>query len=280
MKVVIFCGGLGLRLREASPRIPKPMIPIGNRPILIHLMKYYATHGHTDFILCLGYKAEVFKEYFLNYNEALVNDFVLSDGGQTVEVLQHDIAKWRITFLDTGLRATVGQRLKAVEAHLGDDEAFLANYGDGLTDVPLPEMISQLAASGKTASFLCVRPTYSTHVVSLGQDDSVKRIDAMDQAGIWINGGFFVFRREIFNYLGEGEDLVEQPFQRLISKEQLLAHRYEGFWQPMDTLKDKQNLETLFESGNPPWAIWERGRKPNTQQSHLPGTGRVAEIAV
>lgn len=271
MKVVIFCGGLGLRLREATPRLPKPMIPVGNQPILIHLMKYYAHYGHTDFILCLGHKADVFKEYFLNYNEAMSNDFVLADGGRTVELLHEDIANWRITFVDTGLRASIGQRLKLVERHLDQDEVFLANYGDGLSDLPLPSMIDQLVESDKTASFLCVRPNYSTHVVSFDEGLSVRGIQTMAQAGIWINGGFFVFRKEIFDSLGAGEDLIEEPFRRLIDRDALLAHRYGGFWAPMDTLKDKHNLESLFESGRPPWAVWENGTVGDGKPRLAPG---------
>ncbi len=254
---MLFCGGLGLRLREASPRVPKPMISIGNRPILLHLMKYYAYFGHTDFILCLGHKADVFKEYFLNYNEAMSNDFVLSDGGQTVEVLRRDIDSWRITFVDTGMQAKIGQRLKAVQHHLAGDEVFLANYGDQLTDAPLPELISRFRDGGKVATFLCVKPTYSSHVVALDDRGIVRGIEAMNCSDIWINGGFFVFRREIFDYIEEGEDLVEEPFGRLIREEQLVAHRYHGFWAPMDTLKDRQSLESLSASGRAPWALWE-----------------------
>jgi glucose-1-phosphate cytidylyltransferase len=256
MKVVLFCGGLGLRMREASERTPKPMIPVGNRPLLLHLMKYYAHYGHTDFILCLGYQAHAIKDYFLNYNEALVNDFVLSDGG-TVELLRSDIQGWRITFVHTGLRATIGQRLRAVREYLGDDEFFLANYADALTDAPLPEVIADLHERGKIATFLCVQPTHSFHFVALDERAVVTDIQDVKHANIWINGGFFVFRRDIFDYLHEGEELVEAPFRRLIAEEQLLAYRYRGFWAPMDTLKDRDNLESLFESGQPPWAVWD-----------------------
>lgn len=269
MKVVIFCGGYGLRLREASERIPKPMIAVGNRPILLHLMKYYAHHGHTDFILCLGYQAQAIKEFFLHYDEALSNDFVLSEGGRSVELLNKDIDNWRITFVDTGLQATVGERLRAVRRHLGDDEMFLANYGDQLSNAPLPDVIDRLRTNGKVASFLAVRPTYSTHVISLNEDDSVAKVDAMDSVGLWINGGFFVMRTEIFDYIEAGEDLVNEPFQRLIDAGKLSAYRYDGFWQPMDTLKDKQVLDGLFETGRAPWAVWDDD----------PGTVLASELA-
>jgi glucose-1-phosphate cytidylyltransferase len=257
MKVVIFCGGLGLRMGETTTRIPKPMIPVGDRPILWHIMKYYSSFGYCDFILCLGYKAEVVKEYFLNYKEALTNDFVLSDGGRRVELLSTDIHDWSVTFVSTGLRTSIGQRLKAVESHIGADEIFLTNYGDTLTDAPIPEMIETLIASDKTALFLASRPPYNFHVATLDEDSSVLDLHDVTKSDIWINGGYFVFRREIFDYIREGEDLVEEPFRRLIAEKKLLAYPYDGFWAPMDTLKEKHNLDALLESGRAPWARWE-----------------------
>ncbi|HZS87072.1 MAG TPA: sugar phosphate nucleotidyltransferase [Chloroflexota bacterium] len=258
MKVVLFCGGQGLRMRDVSDTVPKPMVPIGDRPLLLHVMKYYAHYGHTDFILCLGYKARVIKEYFLNYREAFVNDFVFSDGGRTLELLRSDLQEWRITFVDTGLQANIGQRLKAVQPLLAEEEVFLANYADGLTDAPLPAMIAALEDAGKIAGFLCVKPTSSFHVVRLGEDNVVQEICPLARSDTWINAGYFVFRNEIFDYIHEGEELVEQPFQRLIAQRQLLANRYEGFWTAMDTYKDQQLLESLYHSGLPPWAVWEQ----------------------
>jgi glucose-1-phosphate cytidylyltransferase len=259
MKVVLFCGGLGLRMLEASARIPKPMVPIGNRPVLWHVMKYFAHYGHRDFILCLGHKSEVIKEFFLNYNEALSNDFVLEGTHGKIELLSSDAHDWRITFVDTGLRATVGQRLKAVERHLEGEEIFLANYGDVLTDAPLPQMVDAFVASGKIASFLCVRPTYTFHVVKVDDDPPLLRdIQDVTKSDVWINGGYFAFRRSIFDYIRPGEDLVFEPFQRLIAEEQVIAYRYEGFFAPMDTLKDKHNLEALLESGQAPWMVWQK----------------------
>ena len=260
MKVVLFCGGLGLRMREASPRIPKPMVPVGYRPILWHIMKYYAHFGHKEFILCLGHKAEVIKEYFLGYNEALSNDFVLSNGGKNVELISSDIHEWTITFADTGLRAKVGERLRSVRKYLEGEEYFLATYGDAVTDAPLPAMVSELAEADKVGSFLCVRPKpYSFHTVSLGEDRLVHGIQDVTQADIWINGGFFVFRHDVFDYLHAGEDLVEEPFRRLIQSHQLVGHRYEGFWAPMDTLKDRDRLDEMVEGGAAPWRVWEIG---------------------
>jgi glucose-1-phosphate cytidylyltransferase len=260
VKVVLFCGGLGLRLRDHSERIPKPMIRIGYRPILWHVMKYYAHYGHKDFVLCLGYKADVVKEYFLSYNEALSNDFVLDGNGgdkSRVELLSSDIHDWRITFADTGLQANIGQRLKAVERFVADEDVFLANYGDVLTDVNLPELVDDFLRRDKVAAFVCVKPTYTFHVVGMQEDGVVERIDDVSVADIWINGGYMILRKEIFDYIGEGEELVQEPFQRLIKEDLLLGYRYEGFWAPMDTLKDLQRLESMHETGRPAWAIWQ-----------------------
>jgi glucose-1-phosphate cytidylyltransferase len=263
MRTVLFCGGLGLRLREHTERVPKPMVPIGYRPVLWHVMKYYAHFGHKDFVLCLGYKADVVKQYFLDYNEALSNDFVLNGNGHDrrgdhLELLSSDIHDWRITFADTGLHANVGQRLKAAQRYLDGEDVFLANYGDVLTDAPLPELIDDFLRQDKVAAFISVRPTYTFHVVSAREDGVVERIDDVRVSDIWINGGYMILRKEIFDFIGEGEELVQEPFQRLIKQDLLLAYRYEGFWAPMDTLKDQQDLEAQYEAGNPAWAVWQR----------------------
>ena len=257
MKVVLFCGGQGMRMREASETVPKPMILLGNRPILWHVMKYYAHWGVTDFILCLGYKAEVIKQYFLQYDEALSNDFVLSNGGRDVELLASDISDWSITFVDTGPRTSIGQRLRAVR-HLVDDDVFLANYGDVLTDAPLPDIIERSRHHDASASFLAVRPShYSFHVVDFDEDGRVSGLHDVNRSSVWINGGYFVLTREFLEQLGPDEDLVDAPFQRLAAEGRLLAQRYEGFWAPMDTLKDQQMLEQMQESGTAPWRVWE-----------------------
>src|SRR5262245_27660328 len=258
MKVVLFCGGLGTRLREHSETVPKPMVNIGYRPIIWHLMKYYAHFGHTEFILCLGYRGDVIKQYFLNYDECLSNDFQLSAGGKSVTLYGRDTENWTITFADTGLHCTLGQRLMAIERYLADDPVFLANYSDGLSDLPLMGYLEYFRAQDKIASFLCVRPSQSFHAVSLGSDGLVQDIRHVGGANLWINGGFFAFKREIFDYLKEGEELVEEPFQRLIGLEQLIAYRYEGFWTCMDTLKDKQAFDEMEARGDTPWKVWKR----------------------
>ncbi len=261
MKVVIFCGGQGMRMREASETIPKPMIPIGNRPILWHIMKYYAHHGHTDFVLCLGYKADVIKSFFLNYSEAMANDFVLSEGGANVRLLKTDIHNWNITFVDTGLHSNIGMRLRAVREHLGGEEHFLASYGDTLTDADLPAMIERAKAADVTASFVAARPNYSFHVVDMDDDGYANGVHAVTRSDVWINGGFFVLRHDVFDHIGPGEDLVNEPFARLMLDRRVLAQRHEGFWAPMDTLKDKQSLEQLHENGTAPWQVWDPGRR-------------------
>jgi glucose-1-phosphate cytidylyltransferase len=244
-------------MREASERVPKPMVPIGSRPILWHVMKYFAHFGHKRFVICLGFKGEVIKEYFLTYNEALSNDFMLTDGGRNVELLRRDIQDWEITFVDTGLHKSIGQRLKAVRQHLEGEELFLGNYGDVLTDAPLSNLIARHVERRAIASFLCIKPGYSFHLVETDEDDGVLDIQETTKSDLWINGGYFVFSNEIFDYIEEGEDLVEEPFRRLIRERRLYANKYEGFWAPMDTLKDQQRLEQMLESGNGPWRVWE-----------------------
>jgi glucose-1-phosphate cytidylyltransferase len=258
MKVVLFCGGLGMRLREYAENTPKPMVPIGYRPILWHVMKYYAHFGHRDFILCLGYRADAIKHYFLNYDECLSNDFTLSQGGKHLELVHSDIHDWKITFADTGVNSNIGMRLKAVQKYLAGEEMFLANYSDGLVDLRLPELIENFQRQKKTASFISVRPSLSYHFVSADANGTVQEIREISSSGMRINGGYFIFRNEIFDYLKEGEELVQQPFQRLIEQKQLISHPHDGFFASMDTFKDKQVLDDLYNSGKAPWEVWKQ----------------------
>ncbi len=258
MKVVIFCGGLGMRLREYSESIPKPMVPVGYRPILWHLMRYYAHFGHKDFILCLGYRADTIKKYFMEYDETVSNNFVMSEGGRKVELLASDIQDWKITFVDTGMSSNIGQRLKLVERFLANDEMFLANYSDGLSDLPLPEMIAYFQGRPEAvACFAGVAPTSSFHLVQLEDGGRVRNIRHIRDSGMRINGGFFVLRRRIFEYMNEGDELVQEPFQRLAAEGRLLAYQYDGFWACMDTFREKQLLEDMYSRGQVPWEVWK-----------------------
>ena len=257
MKVVLFCGGLGMRLRDHAENTPKPLVKVGNMPILWHVMKYYAHFGHTDFILCLGYQAEAIKQYFLNYSECTSNDFVLSNGGKNIELLNSDIQNWRIHFVNTGARANIAQRLKAVQKFLKGEDEFLANYADGLSDLHLPDLIDFFHRKGKIATFVNVRPNLSYHFVSVKNGGTVTAIKDIQGSNIRINGGYYAFRKEIFDYLDDESELVERPFQRLIRDGQLMTYKYDGFWACMDTFKDKQSLDDMYSSGSVPWQVWK-----------------------
>jgi glucose-1-phosphate cytidylyltransferase len=257
MKVVLFCGGMGLRLRDYSEAIPKPMVPLGYRPILWHVMRYYAHFGHKEFILCLGWKADVIKQYFLNYDECLSNDFVFHGDKQEVTLLERDIHDWKITFVDTGIVSNIGQRLRAVRHYVDKDEFFLANYADGLTDLHLPDLIDFAQSRRAVATMLCVQPRQPLHTVALTSAGLVSSVAPLRNSGVWINGGYFVLRNEIFDYLHDGEELVEEPFQRLLAAERLAGMRHDGFWSCMDTYKDKQALDELCAHGDAPWEVWK-----------------------
>ena len=256
MKVVLFCGGLGTRLREHSDTIPKPLVNIGYRPIIWHLMRYYAHYGHKDFVLALGYRGDLIREYFLKYSECMTNDFTLSDGGRKIDLHSSDIDDWRITFVETGLHSNIGQRLMRVRQHIAGEKMFLANYSDGLSDLPLDRLVNQFDQSSAVATFAAVQSWHSFHAVEADNDNFVTAMGPMRDDHFMINGGFFALRAEIFDHIKEGEELVEKPFHRLIDKRQLLAYRYSGFWQAMDTFKDKINFDRMEAQGNCPWMVW------------------------
>jgi glucose-1-phosphate cytidylyltransferase len=269
MKVVLFCGGLGTRLREHSEIVPKPMVEIGYRPIIWHLMRYYAHFGHKDFILCLGYRGDYIKNYFINYNECLSNNFVLSQGGKKIDLYNNDIEDWTITFVDTGLNTNIGQRLAAVKPYLEGEDVFLANYADGLSDLDLNLYLDRFYQQDKIASFLCVQPSQSFHVVSVGHDAVVENIRLATEANLWINGGFFALKQEIFDYIQPGEELVLEPFQRLIERKQLIGYQNPGFWACMDTLKEKMLFDEMYAKGKMPWTVWESPAKTHQNQMML-----------
>lgn len=253
MKTVLFCGGQGMRIREYSDAIPKPMIPIGHQPILWHLMSYYAGFGHKDFVLCLGHKASVIKDFFLTGRPHSFADCVVSGFGKNIEIIGDSREDWRVALIDTGIAPNIGMRLRAVRSHVENEEMFLANYADGLSDVNLAEMIATFKRSNKVACFLAVRPTTSMHLIDIAGDGRPTSFRSARDTGLWINGGFFIMRPEIFEYMRDGEELVGEPFSRLIADDKLLAYRHEGFWCPMDTLKDRQHLEELVDRGEMPW---------------------------
>jgi glucose-1-phosphate cytidylyltransferase len=236
MKVVLFCGGLGMRIRNSpDDGLPKPLVPVGNRPILWHLMRYYAHFGHTEFILCLGHGGDAIREY--------VRD-------------DPELGAWRITLAETGERSSIGERLAQSRRYVRDDEIFLANYADGLTDLHLPDLIGALTASDKIGAFLCIKPSLSYHFVRTREDGTVIEVEEAQRVELRVNGGYFVFRRAIFDYLRAGEDLVGESFPRLVNIGGLLGYRYDGFWKNMDTFKDKLALDDLHACGAAPWMVW------------------------
>jgi len=261
MKVVLFCGGLGMRIRDYSENVPKPMVPIGHSPILWHVMQYYHHYGHSDFILCLGYKANIIKQWFLDYRPAIYNDFVLSEHGTKIRMLGTVQEDWRATLIDTGIWRNIGDRLAAVREHVKDEEMFLANYSDGLSDAPLTEMIEFFRQTGKIACFLAIRPSFGYHIVDFTEDGWVRAFRTSRDSETWINGGYFIFRPRIFEFMRPGEELVVEPFQRLIDAGELVAYRHRGFWASMDTLKDKQLLEDMLEKGKTPWLPWTKEQR-------------------
>ena len=247
-----------MRLRDYSDQIPKPLVDVGSRPILWHLMKYYAHYGHKDFILCLGHGAAAIKNYFLKYDECASNDFVYSDGGKTLELLSRDIHDWRITFVDTGLQSTIGERLRQVRSHLAGEEMFLANYADGLSDLDLDTYVANFKARKKVACFLAVPAPHTFHIVHADADQHVTALEHVSRSAVRINGGFFVLRQEIFDSMNPGEELVLEPFTRLMERRELLSLAYDGFWQNMDTFKDKIQLDEMLSQGRAPWRVWKR----------------------
>jgi glucose-1-phosphate cytidylyltransferase len=260
MKVVLFCGGLGMRMRDGVHSGPKPMAMIGDRPLIWHVMRYYAHFGHTDFVLCLGYGASYVKDFFLNYDETRSNDFVLEGRDRQVKLFRTDISDWRITFVDTGLNSAIGERLRRVRRFVDGEPMFLANYADVFTDASLPDMIQRFETSSAVATLLAVPPQSSHHVVDVGEDGLITQVTPVRDLRQWENGGYFVLRPEIFDYLNEGEDLVEDALPRLIAQRRVLAYPHKGYWSPADTVKERAQLEEMYHRGHCPWMIWDPER--------------------
>lgn len=275
MKVVLFCGGYGMRMRDGVSDLPKPMQRVGPRPLIWHVMRYYAHFGHTEFVLCLGYGAHHIKDFFLNYSETDSNDFIMH-GGQ-VDMLSADISDWTIHFVHTGLDSPIGERLRRVREYVQDDEMFLANYADVLTDAPLPDIVSRFEKSDCGASLLAVPPQSAFHVVQLGEESKVDAIHQVSSMPLWENGGYFVLRPEIFDLLPENGDLVGDVCTELAKRGRLLAYPYRGFWHPADTIKERAALEAAYASGETPWMLWEQGGPTATaigRQLTAPSSGR------
>jgi glucose-1-phosphate cytidylyltransferase len=269
MKVVLFCGGLGTRLRDYGDDLPKPLVPIGHRPILWHVMRYYAHYGHTDFILCLGYRASKIKEYFINYNEFANNDFTMAQGAKELHQASPDVHDWNITFLDTGLKSNIGTRLTLAKPYLKGEEMFLANYSDGLTDIALDAMIRDFSATDKVAGFVCAPPSQSFHVVSMDESRNVTNLDYVRNTNLIVNAGYFVLRKSIFDYMNFGEELVLEPFQRLMQEKRLIGYRHDGFW-AMDTFKEQQELTDIYNTGQAPWEVWKHQGVPDSVRNAKP----------
>ncbi|MHA6623371.1 sugar phosphate nucleotidyltransferase [Pseudonocardia sp. DLS-67] len=272
MKVVLFCGGYGMRIRDGASDLPKPMQPVGPRPLIWHVMRYYAHFGHTDFVLCLGYGAHHIKDFFLTYSDTDSNDFTLESG--RVRLFSSDISDWTITFVHTGLDSPIGERLRRVRRHVAGEEMFLANYADVLTDLPLNSMVDRFRHSDAVGALLAVPPQSAFHCVDVGEDDRVAGITTLQEMPLWENGGYFVLRPEVFDHLPRNGDLIMDACRPLAEEGRLMAYRHRGFWQPADTVKERHALEAAYGAGNRPWMLWEQdGAAPATSSAEPNGAG-------
>lgn len=257
MKVVILAGGYGTRLNEETRVKPKPLVEVGNRPMLWHIMKIYAAHGFNDFIICLGYKGEMIKEYFANYF-LHHSDVTFDLQRQEMQVHRSELEPWRVTLVDTGEKSMTGGRLKRIQPYVGN-ESFCLTYGDGVGDINIAELIEFHRRQAGLATLTAVQPPGRFGAFTL-EDGNVKIMDFQEksiQKTAWINGGFFVLEPQVFDYI-EGDETVweQKPMERLSREGKLNAYRHTGYWQNMDTLRDVEVLEEKWKSGNPPWKIW------------------------
>ena len=258
MQVVILCGGKGTRLREETEYRPKPMVPIGDRPILWHIMKMYAQNGHTDFVLCLGYKGEIIKDYFLKYRQ-LASDLTVRLGNKS-EVTIHDGPQdedWTVTLANTGEDTMTGGRVKRIEKYIKGD-TFMLTYGDGVGNVDLKALLAFHQHHGKIATLTGVRPVGRFGELATNRGQVTEFNEKPQTTSGQINGGFFVFSRRVFEYLSDdaGEILEQQPLRKLAAKGELMCYSHEGFWQPMDTFREFEMLNDLWARGRAPWKTW------------------------
>lgn len=260
MKVVILCGGKGTRLREETEFRPKPMVPIGNRPILWHIMKTYAHYGHREFILCLGYKGEMIRDYFRNYLWHTCDTTLMLGRKPAVKFHNnHDEEDWQVTLAETGENSMTAYRIRRIEKFLGSDEQFLLTYGDGVGDINIPASIERHNKMGKVCTLTSVHPPGRFGELGLDPDSTVHSFNEKPQAeGGYINGGFMVCNRSLFRYLPDDVDVMleQAPIKNLAKEGQLSAYRHEGFWQPMDTFQEYSLLNKLWDSGKAPWKVW------------------------
>lgn len=256
VKVVILCGGLGTRLAEETQVRPKPMVEIGGQPILWHIMKIYERHQLSNFVLALGYKGEVIKDYFLNYH-ARQSDLTVHLKTGNVEYTNRSSEDWHLSLVDTGAASMTGGRLLRIKSHLKSGGTFMLTYGDGVSDIDVTKLLAFHRSHGRLATVTAVRPPARFGNLQLS-DDCVTRFEEKPQTGEgWINGGFFVFESEVFDYIdGDATILEKAPLERLSSSGQLMAYKHTGYWQSMDTLRDKQALEELWNKGEAPWRTW------------------------
>lgn len=257
MKAVILAGGLGTRLSEETTLKPKPMVEIGGRPILWHIMKLYSTHGINDFVICCGYKGYLIKEYFANYFLHM-SDVTFHTASGEMEVHRKKAEDWRVTLVDTGDESMTGGRLKRVKGYLKDEEAFCFTYGDGVSDVDITAEIAFHKAHGKLATILAVQPPGRYGALKMDGDSVGGFTEKPKGQGGWINGGFFVLSPKVIDYIdGDSSHWEVKPLQQIAEAGELHAFKHEGFWQPMDTLREKNMLEDLWDAGKAPWKTWD-----------------------
>lgn len=258
MKVVILAGGMGSRISEESRFKPKPMIEIGDRPILWHIMKLYSFYGFQEFIICCGYKGHFIKDYFLHYYMHQT-DSTFELGKSRVKTHISMAEPWKVTLVNTGLHTKTAGRILGIRDYIGEDENFMLTYGDGVSNVNIPELLDFHWRQGKIATLTTTQPAGRFGALKLAPDGRIERFKEKarkDQS--WVNAGFMVLNREIFKYLGDGSQMLEDaPFEALVKEGELAAYKHDGFWSPMDTVPDREYLEELWESGKAPWKVWE-----------------------
>ncbi|MDR2186287.1 MAG: glucose-1-phosphate cytidylyltransferase [Treponema sp.] len=258
MKVVILAGGLGTRLSEETDLRPKPMVEIGGRPILWHIMKIYSHYGFNEFVVLTGYKSHMIKDYFINYYTRY-SDITVDMASNTVEVHKHRNEPWKVTMLYTGQNVMTGGRLLKAKELLGS-ERFMLTYGDGISDINIPELLAHHEKAGKAVTLTAVQPTGKYGVLEINAGGMVNSFLEKPQGDAWISGGFFVMEQAVFDYLKQGDAVIleREPMKKLAAQGQLTAYKHTGFWKAMDTLKDKNELTSMWTLGNAPWALWKR----------------------